>query len=426
MKTFLKNNYVNHKETIHNFTWRALQIFGKQGITFFIFILCAKLLTPYDFGIYNYILAIIYFLIIFGDFGISTATSKYVAEYNATNKNKLKLILFNSLILILGLGVIVILLTIIFGSYFLNEKYVYVLYALPMLFLAPISSLYDGIFRGLKRFRELAIICMSVGLVSIIFVYLLVKNYGLIGALISQSLFYLILVLALFFVYGNLHIQLDKHLMRTIFNYSLVIGISSIAYFLYSRVDIIILGHYGYIEEIGYYEIVNKIYELIKLPSLIIANVLAPTITKYYSKKQYSIVKNKFIKHFIYAGLVGIVLSVVLYFTVPFIIKLFLLEYFTNETIYMFNLLLLILPIRIVATVVSQTHTIATGNAHYSLWTLIPAGLLNVILDFIFINKFGFIGVVYSTLICFSLAITSFIILYYIKLKKLINYEGAV
>ena len=72
----LKQKYNQHKETIHNFIWRSLQIFGKQGIVFLIFILCAKMLIPYDFGIYNYVLAIVFLLIMFGDFGISTATSK--------------------------------------------------------------------------------------------------------------------------------------------------------------------------------------------------------------------------------------------------------------------------------------------------------------------------------------------------------------
>ena len=115
MQKLIHKHYQRHKETIHNFIWRSLQIFAKQGITFLIFILCAKLLTPYEFGVYNYALAIIFFLIMFGDFGISTATSKYVAEYNATDKNKLKLILFNSGIIILGLTIIVTILTLIIG-----------------------------------------------------------------------------------------------------------------------------------------------------------------------------------------------------------------------------------------------------------------------------------------------------------------------
>src|SRR3989344_6964083 len=182
----MKNKYLAHKETIHNFIWRLLQVFGKQGITILIFILCAKLLAPYDFGIYNYVLAIIFFLIMFGDFGISTATSKYVAEYNVTNKEKLKSILFNSGIIILGLTIIITIITLIFGELYLQDKYIYVLYLLPLVFLAPMTSLYDGIYRGLKKFKQLAVISLIIGVLSIIFVYILIKQYGLIGALISQ------------------------------------------------------------------------------------------------------------------------------------------------------------------------------------------------------------------------------------------------
>src|SRR3989344_2031084 len=155
MNHIIKIKYHQHKETINNFIWRSLQVFGKQGIIFLIFILCAKLLIPYDFGIYNYVLAIIFFLIIFGDFGISTATSKYVAEYNLTDKEKLKGVLFNSGIVILGLTIIITVLTLIIGPFYLKDKYLYVLYLLPLVFLAPMTSLYDGIYRGLKKFKQL-------------------------------------------------------------------------------------------------------------------------------------------------------------------------------------------------------------------------------------------------------------------------------
>ncbi|MDL1964018.1 MAG: oligosaccharide flippase family protein [Deltaproteobacteria bacterium] len=405
MKTFIKHNYLKHKETIHNFTWRALQIFGKQGITFFIFILCAKLLTPYDFGIYNYILAIIYLLIIFCDFGISSATSKYVAEYNATDKSKLKLILFNSLIIIMGLGVIVTLLTILSGSYFLNKKYVYMLYVLPMLFLTPISSLYDGIFRGLKRFKELAIISLSVGFVSIIFVYLLVNNYGLIGALISQSLFYLVLVLALFFVYGNLHIQIDKQLVKTIFNYSLVIGISSIGYFLYSRVDIIVLGHYGYVEEIGYYELVNQGFILMFLPFALLGQVIAPNITAYFSRKDYSKVRKKLYFFMKLIIPIAILIAGLFYFIFPQIIKIFLSEYYVEEMLIAIFILSFLIPAKIWGVFQTQSFIVATGFAKIIAVTTLLGGVLNVILDIIFINLIGFTGVFWVTLAIHSINI---------------------
>jgi len=411
--------YNKHKQTIHNFIWRSLQIFSKQGITFLIFILCTKLLTPYDFGIYNYILAVIFFLIIFGDFGISTATSKYVAEYNSTDKNKLKLILFNSLIILLSLGFIVTLLTVFFGKYFLKEKYEFVLYALPLIFLAPISSLYDGIFRGLKRFKELAIISLLVGFFSIFFVYLLVKNFGLIGALVSQNLFYFALVLTLFFVYKNLYFKFDKKIIKKIFSYSFTIGLGGLFFFLYTRVDLLILGHFKYINEIGYYEIVNRLFHFMILPISIIGTVLAPQIVKHYSQRKYLIVKKKFLNYSLFSGIFGIFIGLAAYFIIPHIIKTSLSTYFTKETIYIFNLLLLVLPIKVISAINTPSHIVGTESANYSLYSLVIFGLLNVILDFVFIYKFGFIGVVYSTLFCFAFANLLTHILYYKKLVKL-------
>lgn len=423
MKRLIKKQYNQHKETIHNFIWRSIQVFGKSLATLLIFILCAKLLTPYEFGIYNYALAIIFFLIIFGDFGISAATSKYVAEYNVTNKEKLKSVLFNSGIIILGLTVLIIILTLIIGPMYLQDKYVYVLWIMPLIFLAPMTSLYDGIYRGLKKFKQLAIISLIIGFISLFFVYFLIKQYGLIGALIAQNLFYLLLFVGLIFGYKEFHFRWDKTIINEIGKYSIILGITGISYFLYSKVDVLVLGQFGYITEIGYYETLNKIFEVLIIPFTIFGQIFAPNITEMYALQKYREVKNKFIKHLTFSLIFAIVISIIVYLTFPFLIKIYLEKQFTPQTIIMFNLLIWILPIRLVAGVVSQAYTNSTGNAHYSMWTLIIAGLANVILDIYFIIKFGFVGVVYSTLICYSFAIISFIILFYFKINKMITKE---
>jgi O-antigen/teichoic acid export membrane protein len=416
----LKLNYLRHKKTIQNFAWRSLQIFCKQGITFLIFILCAKLLNPYDFGIYNYILAIIFFLIMFGDFGISTATSKYVAEYNTTDKNKLKSILFNSLIILLFFGSIVTLLTIFFGKYFLKEKYEFILYTLPLLFLAPISSLYDGIFRGLKRFKELAIISLSVGIFSIGFVYFLISNYSLIGALISQVLFYLLLVFALFSRYQNFYFKINKDLMKSIANYSLVIGISSVAFFMYSRADILVLGHFGFIEEIGYYEIINKIFQIILIPFILLATVIAPNITSYFAKKEYSKIKEKiyfFIKLLIP---LGILIALAFYFFFPPIIKIFLSKYYITEMLTSMAILTFLIPTKIWGVFLTNAITVPTGYAAKTVWIILFNGILNLILDIIFVKNYGFIGVIMITLIVntINIFVISLFIINQIKKKS--------
>jgi O-antigen/teichoic acid export membrane protein len=415
----IKKTYAHHKETIHNFFWRSLQILGKQGITFLIFILCAKLLTPYDFGIYNYILAVVFFLIIFGDFGISTATSKYVAEYNAMDKKKLKLIPFNSLIIIVGLGFVVTLLAILFGEFYLKEKFIYVLYVLPMLFLAPISSLYDGIYRGLKRFKELAVISVSVGFISLGFVYYLVSTHGLIGALISQSLFYFILVLILFVRYGSIKFEIDKKLMKTIFNYSLVIGVASISYFLYSRVDILVLEYFGYVKEIGYYELINRGFELMFLPFALLAQVIAPNITNYFANKKYSKIRKKLIFFMKIIIPLSILIALLFYLMFPQIIRIFLSQYYVTEMIISITILSFLIPTKIWGVFQTQSFIVATGFAKIIAITTLIGGILNVIFNIIAINLFGFIGVFWVTLLIHSINIIFQTFYYNFKLRGL-------
>jgi O-antigen/teichoic acid export membrane protein len=410
MKNIIKNNYRRHKSTIHNFTWRSLQIFSKQGITFLIFILCAKLLSPYDFGIYNYILAIIFFLIMFGDFGISTATSKYVAEYNVIDKQKLKSILFNSGIIILGLTFTTTLLTLVIGPWVFKDKYSYILWLLPLIFLAPMTSLYDGIYRGLKKFKQSAIISLTVGFISMIFVYFLIKSYGLVGALISQNLFYFLLFITLGFFHKEFKLKIDKKIMSDIAKYSFLIGVANFGVFLYIKFDVIILGWFNYINEIAYYELANKLFLLMVLPVSIFSQIIAPNITEYFAKNEYKKIKFKIKKYFAYSIVIGILVCLISYLIIkPFVI--YLLPQYNNYYFYLFfNFLLIIFPIRIFGTILSTSFIISTGQAKIITYNNLVFGALNVAMDIFFIYIFGFVGVIYSTII---LGYISVLVAYY-------------
>ncbi|OGJ19905.1 hypothetical protein A3K73_08100 [Candidatus Pacearchaeota archaeon RBG_13_36_9] len=415
----LAHKYHQHKETIHNFTWRSLQIFGKQGITFIIFILAAKLLDPYTFGIYNYILAIVFFLVMFGDFGISTATSKYVAEYNVTDKEKLKSVLFSSGVLILALTIVISILTVIIGPYILGDKYVYVLYTLPLIFLMPLSSLYDGIYRGLKRFKQLAIISLIIGLISLSFVYILIKQYGLIGALISQNLFYLILVVGLGVGYREIKIKVNPQVMREIGKYSFAFGVAILGYYLFSRVGVIILGYYNYIEEIAVYELLNKLLIILLIPFQILAMVVAPNFTEYYAKKNYRLILSKFKKYFIIFLLASIIFAILSYLILPSIILIFFNEYYNKILFALLIPVIFIYTSLVYCTVINTGIIISTGYAKIMAYSNVFIGIFNVFLSIILINYLGFIGVIYSTLILHILAITFYHAVYYSKIKNL-------
>lgn len=417
----LNKTYRIHKETIHNFLWRSLQTLGKQGITFFIFLLSAKMLSPYEFGIFNYVLAIIFLLVIFSDFGISTATSKFIVEYNVSDKEKVRLVLFNSGIIIFFFAAIISIIMFFFGRYYLGDKYLYVSYLLPLIFLVPITSLYDGIYRGIKQFKFVAIISLIVGIISLIFVYILIERFGLMGALISQNLFYLLLFLALGFGYRDFCLKVDKEVIKDIGKYSLVIGIGSIGYILYFRIDTLFLGYYGYIIELGYLEIINKLFSMIVIPLYIFSQVIAPNITRYFARKEYKIVLKKYIKFILLSFILAIIITSLSYLLLPLLLDVFLKKYSNLIMLQMFNLMMPILFVALFTGIIPQSFIIPTG--HYKIITILFLifGLLKIILNYIFINSIGYIGIIYSSIIVVFFSNMLILILYYNKLKEKVN-----
>lgn len=416
----ISNLYKNNQSNLNNLFWRSLQTLGKEGISSLTFFICAVILSPYNFGIFSYILSIISLLIIFSDFGISGSITKFVSEYGVTDKEKIKTVIFNSIVLIIIVSIIVSFITIIFGKNYLKENYFLVKCALPMALFIPLCSLFDGVFRGLKKFKQLSIISLVIGALSLFIILILIKYFNLIGALLSRNIYYILLFFALIITIRSVKLSLDFKILSKIVKYSTIIGITSLMFFLYTKADILILKHFGYILEIGYYEIIIKLTELLILPFIVFGQVIAPNITEYFVKDEYQKVKTKALKHIIFSIVFSVILTISFYFILPFIIKSFFLKYYNESLLNMMYLLLLILPIRMIGQVVNNGYTLSTGNAGLNMITMIPAGILNVLLDIIFIKYFGYIGVVYSTMICFSFGSISLIIMFFIKLNKLI------
>jgi O-antigen/teichoic acid export membrane protein len=415
----IKNKYEQHRETINNFIWRAFQIVGKQGTVFFIFFISATYLSTESFGMLNYLMAIVALFMIFCDFGLSSAISKYSAEYN--NKKEVTNLLKSSLIVSLALSFFIGIIIILFGKIITGDNMLF--YFIPYAFFYPITSIFDGYYRGIKKFKNMSIITIITGIVTIVSSFILIQKYLFLGAIISHNLFFILLTVSFFIISRKIKAKFNKKIIKKIINYGFVIGLINVLYFLYTKADIIILKYFGYIIEIGYYEIVNTIFAILIIPFIIIGQVMAPNITKLYMNKQYKEVKNKFWKYIGFFFTISVILGISVYFIFPIFIKLFLLKYFTKDTILIFKLLLILLPLKIMAVIINHAHTIPTGNAKLSMWTMIPASIANIILDLIFISKYGFIGVIYSTIICFSFATISFIYLYYLKLNKLIKNE---
>jgi O-antigen/teichoic acid export membrane protein len=398
--------------------WRTLQIGAKQGALFMIFFIAAKHLTAIEFGIYNYLLAISFLLVIFSDFGISVSSARYVARYGVLDKAKQQMILFNVALLILALGLIVSALSLLY-IFFLSPPYGHFLkYILPLVFLIPLTSVYDGLYRGLRRFKRVSIITITVSVASILGTNILTNILGLAGALLSVNIFYCLLLLGNMFCYGKSVKKIDFLIMKEVGYYASSVGVIWAAYFLYSRADLLILGHFGFIVEIGYYELANKVIMLMLLPVAVVSQVESPNIVALHAENALkSIHKRLFVSYKVLA-LFTVVSTVLAAVAVPFIIKYTLPQFLTPLVLTIIFASLIFYPFQAFSEYIGNTFIVSTGHASLNMKNVIFFGIINILLDFIFIKHSGAIGVLYSRTFSVVIGSLTLIFLYHLKLVR--------
>lgn len=409
---------LRNREPITHFIWRISQLLMKDGINFLIFLIAAKLLIPYEFGIYNYVMALVFFFILFGDFGISLAASKFVAEFDATNKDQIPYVLFNCALMIILFSAVCCLILFLVGPRFLKDQFPYIVCVMPTMFLAPLTSLYDGIYRGLKQFKKLSAISMVTGLISLALIYFLIKSYGLWGTLIAQNLYYFLLLIGLSLFHRGFRPVLNWRILRLIGTYALIIGTIHVSAFLYTRVDTLVLGSFGFINEINYYEIVNKFLMLMAMPFLVAAQVQAPNIVALYSGENRPLVLQKMKKFIQWVSLFSALAILATYLAAPIILRNFFPEYLSPSMLVITNVFLSLFFFQSVANFVGNTFIVSTGHAKINMINIIIFGLLSVLLDVVLVQKIGYMGIAYAKIIVVIPASISLVFFYRRALAK--------
>ncbi len=418
IKDFFVTKYQNNRELSSSFGWRLTQILTKQGSSALMFFIATYFLTKGEMGIYNYMSSALFLMIVFADFGISTATSKYVAQYNSISKEKVGRVLFNSGIIIFLASILVILFLTIFSQKIFPEYYRYLYYAFPFIFIYPLTSLLDGIYRGLKRFKVLAIVSICTGILGVLSSYFLVTAYGLVGAILTQVVFFSIYAFILLLLHRGYEFKYDSKIVKDIISYSIYFGIATLGYFLFSKVNILILGSYNLLEEIAVYELLNKIFAIYLIPFTVLGQVLAPNVVEMFSLKRYEGVRQLFRKSLIYFFSIALLFIPISIFLTKFGIGVLFPEYSNGI------LLSLLLPVALTSAkaipvlVINTGLITSTGHAKYMAIENVIVGVLNVLINIFVIQIYGYVGVVWVTLILQSISLVVLYTVYYRKLKS--------
>lgn len=418
MINLFKTTYADYKHKIPDVFWMFVYAGGKHIFIIGVFFIAAAMLTPYDFGLYNYITAILLLLILFGDFGISAAASKHIAELKALNAENERSVVFNASILSTLFVVIVVAGILLLAPAALGEKSKYIFSLLPSLICFPLAYLYTGIYRGVGKFKAVARIIFFTAFFSLFCSYFLIKIYGLYGALWANNLFSFLFLILLIIGHREWHSKFDIKMIKQLGAYSLILGITSFSYFLYSRVDIIMLGHFGHISEIGFYELLNKILLLLAAPFMIISQVIAPKIAGLNAHKKFAEIFQKY-QHFVLISfIVSCLVTFISFLVFPIIFKHYFPQYVGVKFITAIYLMLVLLISQSVATIAATGFSISTGHARINMNFLLFFGIINIPITYFFIKTWGFMGAVYATVAVRLLTDMLFVAFYYIKIKK--------
>lgn len=410
------------KKLSSDFVWRALQVGTRSLCVFLIFLIASRFLSPDDFGIYNYITAVLVILIMLSDFGISTAVSRYTAEYHETEKGKVAFIFASGSAIIVVMAILIAAITVSFGSLIFGDLVKYIYLVIPLIFLAPLSALLDGIFRGQKRFRILSAISITSSLAAVTAAWWVIQIWGLKGAIVIQGLQYLIIIVGLLFFLNKFSWKPKAAVMKQLLGFSLIVGLVNLSFYFYTKIDVVILGQYSLFSEIGSYEITNKLFQIIILPFLILGQVLAPRLTAKFAQKKFSSVL-KYFKQVIFAtSALSLIVSSLFYLFFPYLAKWLFPNYVNPVTFSTINILIFILPLNLVFMCFAHGFVHATGQSRIFLWPMLVMGAVNVAGDYLAINLIGYTGVLYVTIGVTLIAEIIPIILYYRLLRQKIKF----
>jgi O-antigen/teichoic acid export membrane protein len=387
---------INAKNEIYlNYIWRVIHFFIKSIVPLAINFYGAKVLAPEKFGEVVYFLTLISIITLLSNFGISSSTLKLAAESHLAKDGRIIDILPSAARLSL---IAVLPITGIF-CFFYPDHIQHILLSLPFIVLSPIISILDGIYVGTTNFRKLAISTLIPSILALVCNVVIINYFSEQGILLSYSLFYFLLFLFYYYNYPYKGGTFSLPLAKKIFSYAFTVGIGSIAFFLYSKVDILILKEYDYLREIAFYEIIMRIFEILIIPIVLAAQVASPYFIKLNTNKNFQQVSKYILISSGAIFAIGISVGFIGYFLFPFVVEKYYPLYYSAEFLTILKILLSTIPLKFLGVFMTTAIATPLGYARIISSTTLIFGAINVALDIILINQMGFIGIFWATFI---------------------------
>ena len=368
-------------------------------LRFVLVILAARLLGDEGFGKFSFAIYFGSLFLIFSDWGLSQLLVREIAR----NPNKMRALVSNGLVLKLAFSVVTfvcIALAVQFtGKSELVVQTVYVMAG--ALILGSLGDFFSSVFQGCQKMKYEAIGSLIVSISNTtIGVWVLLSGGGILQLawvyLVSRCLrvvYSFVLVRLKFTAFG---LSYDKDLTRFFLKEGTGFGITRFFSMMYTYVDTTMLSLMIGDAVVGWYQAAYRLVFAMMVFPMGITRAVYPALSAYY-KSDEAAFRQLFEKAFKIMFILGTSMATILFVFSDQIIMLLFGPEFMNASI---ALKILVWSTAIYSMGTIMTHTTrATGKQGFTAKVVAASAGLNLILNFILIPKYSFVGAAFATVL---------------------------
>ena len=397
-----KWQHAGFQKYFKNTGWAFAGRLFSLGMSFFVGALVARYLGPENYGIYNYVLSFVLIFVFLSSFGIDNILGREIIQYKEQRQS-----ILNTAFTLKIIGGLTVIFITTFASFFIfkNTFFTSVLITIYSAHLLLLSlNVIETFFTSTVQYKYIFIgQFISTLVVSAFKIFLVLAGFGIkwfIISLILETFVYSSVLLFLFRRQGmKLSFNLNTHLAKKMLRDSWPFILSSAFYFIYTRVDQVMIGKMVDNNALGIYAAGVKPAEIwYFIPSLICSSI-GPAVmnAKINNDKVY---KNRLKKLFYL--IIGLSVAIALF---EFVFAKFIIVFLFGKT-YLASVEILkvytwagvsvslLTVIQMYLTFENKTKTIMVSS--------FVGAFVNIALNLLFIPKFGIIGSAYATLISYS------------------------
>jgi len=288
LKSSLFENKTVKQTIFKNTFWLATA----EGITrllkLILFIYVARILGATEYGKFTFALAFVSLFAVFSDFGLSWITTREFSQQREREKEFSSIL---SLKILLSIGTLIL---ILYGSLFITSDPI-IQKVIRILALYVVINNFSGIICAVLRARQKmqyeswgrmvqALVVTSVGF-FVLFNFPSVENLSY-AYLFASLIAFIFISLIFHFKIFCLTINWNKIIWKDFLGLSWPLAFITVFTLIYTYIDSVMMGYWGQITEIGWYNAAYKIVNVTLIPMALISVSFFPVLSKAFKESK--------------------------------------------------------------------------------------------------------------------------------------------